>query len=273
VDRVAVTGLTTTDAPRVRRALVATARGMTTLHVSRGELELAVSGYPVVQSLRIQPDFPHGLRIHVVERRPVAVLGGAGGRLPVAGDGTILRGIAVDGPLPVLRVQSPPAGTRVTDPRALAPLRLVAAAPAALLPRVERAVRSGPRGWVVEVRRGPELIFGDLSALRAKWQAAARVLADPSSKGAAYVDVRLPERPVAGGPGLQADTSEAPDTAGASQAPPPATAPQADPGLARAPAQDQAPGGAPPAAVPPAQPPASAPPTAPPSGVQSNPQP
>ena len=52
---------------------------------------------------------------------------------------------------------------------------------------------------MVELRDGPELIFGDPTRARAKWTAAARVLADPKAEGASYVDVRIPGRPAAGG--------------------------------------------------------------------------
>ena len=57
----------------------------------------------------------------------------------------------------------------------------------------------GQDGIVVELRDGPELIFGDATRVRAKWVAATRVLADPDSEGATYIDVRLPGRPAAGG--------------------------------------------------------------------------
>ena len=50
-----------------------------------------------------------------------------------------------------------------------------------------------------DIRHGPAIILGDGSRLRAKWIAAARVLGDPGAKGARYVDVRVPERAVAGG--------------------------------------------------------------------------
>ena len=52
---------------------------------------------------------------------------------------------------------------------------------------------------MVELRDGPELIFGDATHVRAKWIAATRVLADPEAAGATYIDVRLPGRPAAGG--------------------------------------------------------------------------
>ena len=57
----------------------------------------------------------------------------------------------------------------------------------------------GQQGLEADVRHGPAIIVGDGTRLRAKWIAAARVLGDPGAKGATYVDVRLPERAVAGG--------------------------------------------------------------------------
>ena len=46
---------------------------MTTLHVDREKLERSVAGYPVVRDLEISPDFPHGLRVHVIEHQPAAI--------------------------------------------------------------------------------------------------------------------------------------------------------------------------------------------------------
>jgi hypothetical protein len=55
----------------------------------------------------------------------------------------------------------------------------------------------GPHGLTADLRRGPALYFGDTARLRAKWAAAAAVLADPGARGARYVDLHLPERPAA----------------------------------------------------------------------------
>jgi hypothetical protein len=49
----------------------------------------------------------------------------------------------------------------------------------------------------IHLHRGPKLIFGNDALPHAKWDAAAAVLADPSSRGASYIDLRLPSRPVA----------------------------------------------------------------------------
>jgi hypothetical protein len=50
------------------------------------------------------------------------------------------------------------------------------------------------------MRNGLIVYFGDATRPHAKWLALASVLADKSSAGATYVDVRLPGRPAAGFP-------------------------------------------------------------------------
>ena len=74
---------------------------------------------------------------------------------------------------------------------------MLGAAPRVLLGWVSK-VFMGPEGMTVAMRNGVALYFGDVTRPHAKWLAAARVLADPSSAGATYVDVRAPERPAAG---------------------------------------------------------------------------
>ena len=195
VEKVQVSGLTTKDAPRVRAALASAAHTMTTLHVRHDVLEQAIAAYPVVKALDVRPDFPHGLAIHVIEYRPAALAGG----LPVAGDGTVLRGIPVEGSLPTIETRGAPHGNRLTDPTALHAARVAGTAPMALRPRLELIEMRAQDGIVVQMRDGPELIFGDATRARAKWIAATRVLADPEAEGASYIDVRLPGRPAAGG--------------------------------------------------------------------------
>jgi hypothetical protein len=79
----------------------------------------------------------------------------------------------------------------------LAALTVIGAAPAALRKDLVRAF-TGPMGLTLALRHGIRAYFGDASRPNAKWLSLARVLADPSSAGASYVDVRLPERPAAG---------------------------------------------------------------------------
>lgn len=200
VEDVKVTGLTTKDAARVKAALTSAAHTMTTLHVDQAGLEDAIAAYPVVRTLEVQADFPHGLEIHVVEHRPAALVGG----LPVAGDGTVLRGLPVEGRLPAIDARGKLDGDRLSDPAALHAAHVAGGAPAPLRGRLERIDVRAEEGIVVELRDGPELIFGDARRVRAKWIAAVRILADPKAAGASYIDVRLPGRPAAGG--LPAET-------------------------------------------------------------------
>ena len=130
VERVQVTGVTSSDAARVRAALTSAGRRMTTLHVDRAALERAVAGYPVVRRLEVQPDFPHGLRVHVIEYEPAAIAVGDAGRVPVAGDGTILRGVKVVGKLPTVAVDGALGTDFLLDPhRAAGPPRSPAGRP------------------------------------------------------------------------------------------------------------------------------------------------
>jgi cell division protein FtsQ len=204
VDRVTVTGLTGDEAPRVRAALTAAARSMTTLHLDRDDLERVVKAYPVVKALELSPDFPHALRIHVIEHHPAAIALTDGGRVAVAGDGTVLQGLAGERRLPTIKAEGTVRGDRLEDPAALAAARVAGAAPAALHGPVEKVRIRRKQGIVVLLRDGPELIFGRAAQTRAKWTAAARVLADKAAAGATYIDLRLPGRPAAGG--LPAET-------------------------------------------------------------------
>jgi cell division protein FtsQ len=198
VQDVAVRGVEGPQAEQVRRALVAEGMDMTTLNVREDALLGAVAQYTAVRSLHTETDFPHGLRIVVHGYEPVAVLRAAGGGLTaVAADGTLLRGVTTRG-LPVVGVRSTPGGDRLGRGETRGAVALLAAAPRALRVRVDRVYR-GPRGLAATMSDGPKLYFGGVARLDAKWGAAAQVLAHQTSRGAAYLDLRIPERPVAGG--------------------------------------------------------------------------
>jgi cell division protein FtsQ len=213
VEKVTVTGLSVDDAPRIRAALTEAGRRMTTLHVHEQDLEHAVAGYATVHELRVSTDFPHGLRIHVVERRPVAVLVSGGQRVPVAADGIVLRGVRPVASLPPVRVSGGLPRRRLGERDAMTAVSVIAAAPSPMAARIEQVKKAGLKGLVADLREGPEVILGDSRRLRAKWAAATRVLADPAAQGAAYVDVRLPERPVVGGLPPEPGAAGAPEAA------------------------------------------------------------
>jgi cell division protein FtsQ len=241
VKEVKISGLTTKDAPRVRIALANAAQEMTTLHVDRERLDRVVEAYPVVRELKVTPDFPHGLRVQVVEHVAAAMAVSDSGQVPVAGDGTLLRGLPVEGRLPTIAVDGMLGGDRLREGDGLAAAAVAGAAPALLRRRIDNVSRRSDDGLVAELGDGPVLVFGSASQLRAKWAAAARVLADPDAKGASYIDLRIPGRPAAGGLPAETVIPVAPAGMAPSGTTPPAGAAAADPNAAQ-PAQPSVPG-------------------------------
>jgi cell division protein FtsQ len=197
VDRVTVQGAAGPQSAAIRDAVETAARDMTTLHVRIDALRTAVAPYPIVKDVRAQAHFPHGLTVELIQHDPVAQVVVDGRHVPVAGDGTLLRGAVASG-IPVLPLRTPPGGDRLTERAAVHAVHLLAAAPAALRAQVAK-VFAGPRGLTVRLRQGPTVAFGSGERLTAKWMALSAVLADPSSAGATSFDVRVPERPAAGG--------------------------------------------------------------------------
>lgn len=199
VKEVYVTGVEGPQARQIRAALEDAGLGMTTLHVKTADLRDAVSDYPVVRSITAAGEFPHKLNIEVTLNLPVAVLQTPSGRKPVGSDGLLLPDVPITGGLPVITTTQALPSERLTQGVAFELVRVVALAPEPLRTRIKAVrVRAGT-GIVVTLRRGPELRFGDSSRLPAKWEAAARVLAAAGARGATYIDLRLPDRPAAGG--------------------------------------------------------------------------
>jgi cell division septal protein FtsQ len=200
VEHVKISGVHGADARSVDAALSSAARGMSTLDVRQASLLAAVRSFPVVRDVRAYPSFPHGLRIVVIEQPPVASLAVAGSRTAVAADGVVLGPTLLSSSLPTVAAGVEPAvGRRVRGPDLLAVLSVLGAAPAPLETLVERAY-TGPKGLTVAMHGGLLVYFGDAVRPHAKWLSLERVLADSSSTGASYVDVRVPARPAAGFP-------------------------------------------------------------------------
>jgi cell division protein FtsQ len=199
VHDVQISGVSGPQARAIRSALEDAGLAQTTLHVSNADLRAAVADYPVVRSITAQGVFPHKLRVEVQLNMPVAILQTPSGRKPVAADGLLLPAVPVSSGLPVLRTQAALPGERVTSGAAFELVRVVGLAPDPLRARLESVGFEAGTGIVAKLTAGPDLIFGDASRMPAKWMAAARVLSAAGARGAAYIDLRLPERPAAGG--------------------------------------------------------------------------
>ncbi len=215
VQRVTVVGVHGPDAVQIRSALATAAHNMTTLNVNMSALRTAVAPFPVVRQLHVSTSFPHEMRIQVREQVPVAVVAIAGRQTRVAGDGTLLHDTDSPATLPTITLTVAPGGTHLTGV-ALSEVRLLAAAPYAMLAKISQA-SSGSIGLQVQLRRGPRLYFGGDRQLRAKWSVATAVLSDPGSAGADYIDVTDPARPAAGA-GSDTAAPASPTAAGGSTA-------------------------------------------------------
>ncbi len=199
VREVKVEGVHSGDREKITAALTKAAEGMTTLDVDPSKLASAVSRFPAVASVTADASFPHGLTVHVFERRPVLLASDGNRQVAVAADGSLLPGLNTDAmKLPTLHFdQLPQAGP--LGGQGLAAVRVVAAAPGPLRQLIESAASGSDYGIVVTLRGGIDLRFGAASAARAKWAAVAAVLADPKVTSLDYVDVQVPSRPAIGG--------------------------------------------------------------------------
>jgi cell division protein FtsQ len=200
VERVSVIGSGSSERQQVTAALKSAAAGMSTLRVDEKLLEEAVAPYASVAGLRVRADFPHDLRIEVREHRPVALVEWGTSSVPTTGTGRLLEGVIAD-ELPIVRAAAPAANGRVRDAATLQALRIAAAAPPELRARAVSVEQAEEQGFKLDLRDGPDLIFGSAGAARVKWLAAARVLAAESSAGATYLDLRIPSVVAAGGVG------------------------------------------------------------------------
>jgi cell division protein FtsQ len=214
VDQVRISGVRGPQAIQIDDLLRSTARRMTTMDFDATALRSAVTAFPVVASIEVSTGFPHAVRIRVTERPPVATLLAGGQRTALAADGTALGAQLASSSLPTLTGSfAPIPGQRVTDVSLRAEVAVLGAAPAVMGRFVARVYESA-EGLTVAMRNGLLVYFGDPSRPHAKWLSLARVLADPSSAGARYVDVRVPGRPAAGLPGTSSLTPMQPTGSG-----------------------------------------------------------
>jgi cell division protein FtsQ len=208
VEHVQVSGVSGGNAQRIEARLTAAARGMTTLNVDDDALREAVAAFPAIRAVSANADFPHTLRIVVSERVPVAALTAGRRSIAVASDATLLPGDRTRS-LPAVPMHDLPIGTRLTNLGTLRAVAVLAAAPPGLRARVDE-LDKGKGGLRATLRGGGTVVFGGPTLLTAKWMAAAIVLRDPRARGARYLDVRIPRRPVAGGlpPAIDPNTGE-----------------------------------------------------------------
>jgi cell division protein FtsQ len=200
VDRIAVQGASPEVAADVRKAL-APALGESLLGLELNDLTRRAEQVPMVASASFDRGFPHTLEIAVVPEVPVAVLRQGSSSWLAAAGGRIVAELEKGARPGLPRIWL----KRDVDVRVGESLHgLQRLAVAAVAPLVERPLPSAVNSVVVgrdelalTLRSGIELRLGDSSDLAVKLEVARRVLPQLGDLRG-YLDVSVPERPVAG---------------------------------------------------------------------------
>jgi cell division protein FtsQ len=175
--------------------------GTSLLRLDLGRARQEIAAVPTVASASFDRAFPHTLRIVVVPERPVAVVRQGAASWLVSARGRIMAGLP-HGARPRLPRIWVPAGAVFsvggTVPRGLTD-SLAAVAPLHQMrfPARVASVRTETDELSLELHSGVELRLGDAHDVRLKLAVAAKVLPLVNAN-TRYVDVSVPDRPVAG---------------------------------------------------------------------------
>jgi cell division protein FtsQ len=199
LDRIQVSGAPPSTAARIRAALHGYV-GESLVRFDRDAAARRLATVSEVADARFDRDFPHTLRIRVHLERPVAVLRRGADAWLVSSSARVLEHL-VKRPYPRLPRIWLPAGTDVSVNSTLAGVAARGVAAVAPLRPLHltgsvRQVLVGEGQLTLVLGSGTELRLGDSGDLRLKLSIAKQIL--PLAGGAAYVDVSVPERPVAG---------------------------------------------------------------------------
>lgn len=199
VQRIEVQGAPPAVAREVEAA-VGSLAGTSLLAVDAGEIEASVRALPSVAGASVDRAFPHTLAVKVAVERPVAVARQRGSAWLVSGSAKVIRPIerGTQRELPRLWLaRDVEVAVGATLPAGLVPAaRALAALQEARLPRRVKAVRTTGDELTLVLRRGPEIRLGSPVDLRLKLAVAASVF-PLLAEGTVYLDVSVPERPVA----------------------------------------------------------------------------
>lgn len=203
VGQIEVEGAPPSVAAHVRAAL-APLKGESLLALDSTQVERRLAKLPDVAAAGYDRDFPHTLRVTVRPEHPVAVARRGSKAWLVAASTRAIAAVPLRTHAGLPRVwlahsDDPEVGAAVTDRYALRAIRALALARTAHFPGRVRMVRVRASDLTFLLGSGIELRLGDLHAVPLKLAVATRVLPILLRHGGyLYLDVSVPERPVAG---------------------------------------------------------------------------
>jgi cell division protein FtsQ len=180
--------------------------GRSLVSLDRAAVEQRVDGLPAVRSSVVDRSFPHTLRIQVVPEIPVAVLRRGSDSFLVSARGRVIAPVPLGGQGALPRIWLP-AGTQIDlgsllggEQGGLAARSLAAFVGGGFTSRIT-FVRALNGQITLGLRGGLEIELGAPVDLRVKIAIAHAIvpgLALPSAGGPDYLDIAVPQRPVAG---------------------------------------------------------------------------
>ena len=199
VRRIEVVGAPARVGAHVRRTLTPL-QGESLLALNRAAIARRLEALPDVADATYDRDFPHTLRVFVEPERAVAVVRRGPEAWVVSIRGRIIRAVSPVGAPRLARIwiaksADVSVGARLQDPEGARALSVLAAVHAARFPARVRLVRPENGRVSLILASGLELRLGDPSNLSLKLAIARRIV--PLLGRARYLDVSVPERPVA----------------------------------------------------------------------------
>ena len=205
VETIQVEGVSPALAAQVRQELIRY-NGRSLVTIDAGAVAEHVDGLPAVRESVVDRAFPHTLRIRVVPETPVAVLRRGADSWLVSARGRVIAAVGLRTHPSLPRIWLPPSteigigGLLGDEPSALA-ARSLAAFVGSGFPNRISFVRALDGQITLGLRGGLEIRLGAPVDLRLKIAIARSVLptlALPAQGGPDYLDIAVPERPVAG---------------------------------------------------------------------------
>jgi cell division protein FtsQ len=199
LDRIEVDGAPPATVARIRAALRPYV-GESLVRFDRNDAARRLASVSEVADARFDRDFPHTLKVQVRLEHPVAVLRRGPDAWVVSSSARVLQELRQRPYPPLPRIWLPASadvsvnatlgGVGAMGVAAVAPLRQLP------LGAAVRQVHVGDGELSLLLDSGTEVRLGDSGDLRLKLAIARQIL--PQAGDAAYVDVSVPERPVAG---------------------------------------------------------------------------
>ena len=197
-----VRGVSPAEEAEVREAL-APLGGTSLLALGGDAVTRRVGALPDVLKVTYDRGFPHTLTVTVIPERPVAVLRQGDDSWLVSARGRVMGRLA-KGRRPglpriwVTRQVDVSLGATLSDPNALSAVAGVVPLGRVAFPERVASVETTDGSVTLHLRSGLALVLGATTDLRLKLVIAKRLLPEAPTSPGAYLDLSVPERPVAG---------------------------------------------------------------------------